>query len=255
MGGSRARWIRVGLIAGLLVLVLAGGLVIGWIVSNRIETGRWEVPDESDLIRVLHRDGAPSRVIFLDGRPATVLAGDDDAARLHSSIVMHAGTRPRNVPGWTGGAARWRRVVACVRALYAPFDVEVTDQAPATDDYLRVLVGGRPADIGVLDRHVSGLAPFDGGVIPHAIVFAFALQLGNDAQTVCETIGMETAHAYGLDHEYDCHDVMTYRPACGAKRFVDRAVPCGEQKPRPCEGGAATQSSYRTLLGVLGPHR
>lgn len=250
-----ARWIRLGLVAALLVIVVVLALVIGWIVSNRIETGRWEIPDTDDLVRVLHRGGAPSRIIFLDGRATKVEPGDDDAAKLHSSIVMHSGPRARSVPGWSGGAARWRRLVSCVQALYAPFDVEVTDREPSGNDYIRVLVGGRPADIGVESKLVSGLAPFNGEVIPRAIVFAFALQVGNDPQTVCETIGMETAHAYGLDHEYDCHDVMTYRPACGPKTFVDRAMPCGEAKPRACEGGAATQSSYGRLMKVLGPHR
>jgi hypothetical protein len=252
---ARARWVRLLIIVAAIAVVVIGGLALGWMITNRVETGRWELPDTEDLIRVVHRDGAPSRVIFLDGRATAVEPGDDDAARLRSSIVMHAGTATRHVPGWTGGADRWRRLVACVKALYAPFDVEVTDRQPAGDDYLRVLVGGRPGDAGIADRHVSGMAPFDGGVIPRAIVFAFAQQVGNDVQTTCETIGMETAHTYGLDHEYDCHDVMTYRPACGPKTFVDRAVPCGELRPRPCEGGAATQSSFRTLLKVLGPRR
>jgi len=252
---TSSRWLRIGLVAALFVVVLGGSLVVAWMVSNRINTGRWELPDTDDLVRVLHRNGRPSRVIFLDGRALTVEPGDDAAARLRSSIVASTGPRARKVRGWNGGASRWRRVRACVQALYAPFDVVVTDDVPTTDDYVRVMVGGRPGDIGVDNRRVSGLAPFNGEVIPRAVVFAFANQVGNDPQAVCETIGMEVAHVYGLDHEYDCHDVMTYRKACGPKRFVDREVPCGETKPRPCEGGAPTQSSYRRLLEVLGPHR
>ena len=38
----------------------------------------------------------------------------------------------------------------------------------------------------------------------------------------------------------------------GAKKFVDKAVRCGEKDVRPCAGGKATQNSYRHLVDVLG---
>jgi len=83
-------------------------------------------------------------------------------------------------------------------------------------------------------------------------VFGFSATSNNDVRSVCETIAMEVGHAYGLDHEYLCKDVMTYISGCGAKSFVDADAPCGEQKKRACEGGAKTQNSYRTLARVLG---
>jgi hypothetical protein len=248
------RWI-VGLAIAVAVIgVVIAGATLGWTLKHHAETGTWELPDTDDLVRVLRREGRPSRIIFLDGRALTLSAGDDDAPALRSSIVGHQGRATTTVPGWQGGAARWQAVVACVQALYAPFDVVVTDRVPTSDDYLRVVVGGRPGDIGA-SRRFTGLAPFNGGVIPRAVVFAFAATVDHDPQRVCEIIGMETAHAYGLDHERDCRDLMTYLPACGPKRFVDAAVPCGEDKRRPCEGGAATQNSFRQLRAVLGPAR
>jgi hypothetical protein len=96
------------------------------------------------------------------------------------------------------------------------------------------------------------MAPFNGGVIPRAVVFAFAAEVRHEVRATCETIAMEVAHAYGLDHEYLCKDVMTYLGGCGSKSFVDKAAPCGEKKRRPCHDGAATQNSYRRLLEVLG---
>ena len=36
-------------------------------------------------------------------------------------------------------------------------------------------------------------------------------------------------------------------------RFVDKDARCGEEKARPCAGGAETQNSHRRLLDVLGP--
>jgi hypothetical protein len=85
-------------------------------------------------------------------------------------------------------------------------------------------------------------------------VFAFSGATGNDVEQTCETIAMEVGHSYGLDHEYLCKDVMTYLRGCGAKRFVDETVPCGEAKKRACETGGTTQNSYRHLLDVLGAH-
>ena len=139
-----------------------------------------------------------------------------------------------------------------MKDLFSPFDVVVTDQQPTHRDYVLVVVGGRPSDIAMKSKHVGGLAPFNGQVIPRPVVFAFSAQLNHNVRAICETIGMEVAHAYGLDHGYLCKDVMTYLTGCGAKTFVDKDVPCGEKTKRTCEGGAPTQNSYQWLMRVLG---
>jgi len=89
-------------------------------------------------------------------------------------------------------------------------------------------------------------------VIPRPIVYAFSEQIENDVGETCEVIAHEVAHVYGADHEYLCQDVMTYLSGCGHKVFVDKDAPCGEKATRECEGGLATQNSYRRLLAVLG---
>ena len=114
------------------------------------------------------------------------------------------------------------------------------------------VVGGKPDAVGYQSRHVGGLAPFSGEVVHDAVVFAFADTLRNRKRAVCNTIAMEVAHAYGLDHAYDCSDVMTYLPDCGPKYFRDKDVACGERKPRMCPGGRETQNSYRTLKELVG---
>lgn len=249
---------RMWLIALVALATLVGGVVLGLFVVKRIETGKWEMLDAEDFVKVQQRiAGAPppqaSRVIYLARGPLTLAPGTDDAAAGKSSVVAAQGSATVKLPGWKGSAKGWTQLVTCVRGLFAPFDVEVTDKRPDDDDFLLVAVGGRPADIGMKNPRIGGLAPFNGDVIPRAVVFAFAQQLGNQVRPVCETIGMEVAHAYGLDHGYLCKDVMTYLKPCGAKSFVDKDIPCGEGKKRPCVGGAATQNSYRRLMAVLGP--
>ena len=251
MGRWRRRWVIVGALVG---AVAAGGVLLGMTVVNRIETGTWEVPDTEDFVRiVLPAAPVPARTIFLERRVVELSPGRDDAPARVSSVVLSAANRPVKLPGWKGGDAKWKKVVTCVKALFAPFDVEVTDVAPTYTNYALVVVGGVPADVGVANKRVGGLAPFSGGVIPTPIVFAFSGALHNDVQAVCETVGMEVAHAYGLDHAFECKDVMTYLTGCGPKKFVDKDLPCGETEARVCEGGKPAQNSVRHLLGVLGP--
>jgi hypothetical protein len=249
---------RIWMIALIALMTVIGGVILGLFVVKRIETGEWRMLDQGDFVKVRERlAGAPppqaSRIIYLARDPLTLAPGDDDAPAGKSSVVAAQGSATVKVPGWKGSAKGWTQLVSCVRTLFAPFDVVVTDKRPAGDDFVLVAVGGRPGDIGMKNPRIGGLAPFNGDVIPRAVVFAFAQQLGNKVQPICETIGMEVAHAYGLDHGYLCKDVMTYLKPCGPKSFVDKDIPCGEGKKRACAGGAPTQNSFRRLLAVLGP--
>ncbi len=240
------------------------GLVIACAVTfitllavQRYRSGGWKMPGGDDLVWVKKKiTGEPTdvpRVIYLHRGALTLTGGDDAAHRNRSSVVASAQRSRVTVPGFNGSNARWQAIVKCVRTLFSPFDIEVVEERPSGSDYMMVVVGGRARDIGIESRHVGGLAPFNGDVIPGAVVFAFSRSLGNRTRAVCETVGMEVAHAYGLDHGYLCKDVMTYKHGCGGKRFVDKSVRCGESKPRDCKGGGPEQNSYRHLLGLVGP--
>jgi hypothetical protein len=237
--------------------VLIASVVVAVAVSIRVESGEWRVPEKDDFVRIARRfDNKPSKVIYMERRSVELRPGDDYAAHGVSSVLSNAGNKPVRTRGFSGGDAKWKSVMTCVKKMFAPFDVEVTDHRPRDDQFMMVVVGGKPADIGVTDsHHVSGLAPFNGAVIPRAVVFAFAQTVNNEPRAVCETIAMEVAHAYGLDHEYLCKDVMTYLRGCGAKSFVNADAPCGEGKKRACEGGGKTQNSYRRLVEVLGARK
>lgn len=199
---------------------------------------------------VLGREPQPSKTIYLERRAISLTPGIDDAAAGISSVVK----RPVTTRGFTGSDRRWDQIVKCVAGQLAPFDVAVTDEKPAGDDYILAVVGGSVRDLEIAGERVGGLSPFSGDPIPRAVVFAFAGQLRNDPRKICETVAHEVGHAYGLDHAYRCSDVMSYL-YCGRKRLLDRDARCGEQARRPCRGGAKTQNSYRHLMRVLGPQR
>lgn len=253
--------------------VLALGAVVGVVVGKRLQTGTWSVPTGDDLVRIRPaQPDAPPRIIYLHRGAITLTGGEDDPAGRVSSVVASGGAhthdravaspvaareevRVAKLRGFRGSSKSWKKITRCVADLFAPFDVQVTDiEPPSAGSYVMAVVGGRPRDVGHA-RRVGGLAPFNGEVIPGAVVFAFADELGNRTRATCEVIAMEVAHAFGLDHAHACKDVMTYLQGCGAKAFRDLDVPCGESKPRTCHGGAAQQNSYRHLMRVLGPRR
>ncbi len=254
---------KLAIVVALVLAAAIAGIVLGMVMIKKLETGEWGLPDTADVERIMKvQPGATARVIYLARRPIELRPGHDDSARGISSVLASVRAKatkppvpadaPVKLPGWKGTDKGWQQVMACVRTLFAPFDVVITDAPPTIDNYVLVAVGGKPAELGVKDRRVGGLAPFNGRVIAKPVVFAFSAALGNDVRSVCETIGMEVAHAYGLDHGYSCHDIMTYLPRCGARTFTDKDVGCGETKLRNCEGGEPTQNSYRRLLQVLG---
>jgi hypothetical protein len=77
--------------------------------------------------------------------------------------------------------------------------------------------------------------------------------MGNNPEAIAIVVGQESAHAWGLDHEYKCDDPMTYLNWCGNVQFQDGDYPCGEYSERACSCGGATQNSYQHIMGIFGP--
>ncbi|MBI4510266.1 MAG: Ig-like domain-containing protein [Deltaproteobacteria bacterium] len=181
------------------------------------------------------------------------------------------------IPAWSYGNAAWNQVMSCARDMFSRFDLVITDQDPGSSVvHLEAVVGGGPGALNMpcsSNGCVGGVAPqmytwgSDGQpqceVVEEAIAFIFPEAFGGDVQSTCETIAQEVAHAFTLDHEYDCHDPMTYlewdpatNRSCGPKTFQDKDVQCGEYQPRSrCRCGGATQNSVKVLYEVLGPAR
>jgi hypothetical protein len=238
------------------IVVVAVLAVAALAASVRVRHGKWSVPQEADLT-IFVRDTReafvppPSRVIYLERAEITVLGGSDDAAASESSLLP-AGKRV-TVPRYAVSNATWKRLVTCVESKFAAFDVVVTDTLPKGQDYLLVKVGGTPADIGIQGRELGGIAPYNGRAIPNSIVFVFDQKGQFRTKNNCETAAHEIGHVYGLDHSFQCGDVMTYKQGCGKKVFKDQLMPCGEDKQRDCRGAQPTQNSWGQLLAVLGP--
>lgn len=241
----------------LLHAVIWCGLgVVGTLaVTKRFSRSPVELSESDDLVRwadVLRDRQVPPRVIYLQSGPIVLTPGVDASHENRSSVLLANKVTEAKLPGFSGSPEAWQAITRCVKAQFAPFAIEVTDERPTDPGYVMAIVGGHPHDLG-MERKSGGLAPFSGGVIEDPVVFAFASRLGNAPRAVCETITKEVAHAFGLDHGYLCADVMSYLSGCGGKAFVDEDVPCGERHPRTCINGRSTQNSYQMLLSILGP--
>jgi hypothetical protein len=204
-----------------------------------------------------------SHVLFLNRciGGCIITTGGSNAANHMSSIPTGAG--PFTVTAYAWGDAEWAQVLQCMKEVYSPYDVTVTDVRPTSGTYDEELIAGNPTDIG-LTNDILGIAPLTNDCSPldNVISFTFA---NHHAQTdrvlnVCWTAAQEAAHMYGLDHEYQfvdqtsaCDDPMTYRNDCGGEKFFrNKTAQCGENTVRSCHCGA-TQNSHKKLLDVFGP--
>src|SRR5438067_1450961 len=69
---------------------------------------------------------AQSRTIFLNRHGATLRPGNNDSRLQTSSIV----TKQTAIRGWSAADAEWAATVACMRQIWAPFAVTVTETDP-----------------------------------------------------------------------------------------------------------------------------
>ena len=196
---------------------------------------------------------AQSRTIYLNRDGVILMPGDNDSRADRSSVV----TSPTLITPWDIDDDTWDDTVACMKNMYARFDVTVTDVDPGSTPQIEAVFGGHPNDVGLPDN-VAGVSPFttDCSTIENSIVFTFTDVLPDDAQLMCEVMAQEIAHSYGLDHEMLASDPMTYLDYNGDRTFKDQMAPCGEFGNRMCgiEGSVCRerQNSVQLLEQRLG---
>lgn len=216
--------------------------------------------------------GPISHVIYLNrcSGGCSVTQSDHNDARNHLSTMVKPGTSVltefANTAGQVGSAAdaEWGQVVQCLREVYSPFDVALTDQQPpANQAYTELMIAGQPTDLG-FSPQILGVAPvhIDCNAYDNAIAFAFANHQSaiNRVLGICWTAAQESAHNFGLDHEFQfsdgqsaCNDPMTYRTDCGGQKFFrNKSALCGETMARPCLC-PGNQNSHQKLVSLFGP--
>ena len=194
-------------------------------------------------------DNDVSKILYLNPcRGGCVFEPGQNDARLNTSTIV-AGTSL--VSEFRHSDETWQAVVQCVSEIYAPYDVEVTDQDPGQVFHHEAVVAGDYQEIGY-ETPIGGVAPSQCFPANNVISFTFANGYPPSPQTICAVIAQESAHSYGLEHAFDCSDPMTYLSACGRQFFRDKVAECGEFEPRNCQCGGSAQNSHRWLKMVLG---
>lgn len=211
-----------------------------------LPTYEWVDPDLADIaVEPLSHN---SNIIFLNRCQGgcTISPGYNDSRTNRSSAVNRTST----ISEWRHGDAAWDRLVECVQAMYDPYDLVITDVDPGQAPHFESIVAGLPGEIGQ-SQSVGGISPFSCGGINNAINFTFANRYST-VQDICETVAQESAHSFGLEHEFLCEDPMTYLSDCGKKWFHNVSSSCGEFSSRNCQC-RQNQNSHQILVGHFGP--
>ena len=205
--------------------------------------------------------------------------GQDDPST-DTSIIVNAPTLLAEHAWKTG---EWEAMVQCVKDVYSPYNVKVTDVRPVGQQYNEVIVAGGYNALG--QQASCGLASAIGGIgctpLLGVVAFAFVEDgcyqqqangdpdlMGAGSWGMCAVAAQETAHDLGLDHAFGkfdsgqstCNDPMTYQYDCGGEKFFrNDFAPCNgnDGKVKAGCGGAdecgAKQNSHEKLLAAVGP--
>ncbi len=180
----------------------------------------------------------------------TVSPGADNSLTNRSSIP----NSPVTLDAWSWGDQHWNDLVACVKETFLPFQIDVVTTDPGTADHFEVMVGGRSTQLDP-QLDAGGVAPFIGcgATRKNAISFVFAGQTSG-LDYLCAAVAQEACHIWGLDHELNAKDPMTYLDIGSSKRFQLADAPCGEElaSPRRCRCGDQTQNSFQYMKDTFG---
>jgi len=210
-----------------------------------------------------------SHKIYLNrcaGAGCTVAQGatNSTTAPVHSSLG-HGVLSP-----FSRGDKTWNTVVSCMKDVYAPFNVEITETDPGAEPHFEIMIGGMPQQIG-LGANLGGVSPFSCmPYIPNSVVFVFDVW-GDDPEEICATAAQEIAHSFALDHAIEPSDPMTYFPYKGRRRYMNAQLQCGSDcdsnhrsplgvsctgadfQSHPCAcGGAQTQNDVQVISTLFG---
>ncbi|HEU0037243.1 MAG TPA: Ig-like domain-containing protein [Kofleriaceae bacterium] len=190
----------------------------------------------------------------------TITRGSYDDAANHISTIPTTGPTIQLAP-FVWPDATWNALVHCVREVYSPYALDVTDvQPPDGVAYNEAVVAGTNRQLGY--DGAAGVSPMTSDCSPYANVMSFVfpnVAIDGDVLWLCWAVAHETGHAFGLDHTWSfldgrsaCTDPMSYRTDCRVQRFFrsEREL-CGESMARPCACGE-TQSAHGRLLSLLG---
>ena len=180
----------------------------------------------------------------------TVYPGTDNSMTNRSSIPVSTVV----LPAYPHGTESWNKLVQCVKDTFAPFTIEVVTTDPGSTPHFEVMVGGASTTLNP-DLVAGGVAPFISCGAQDNNIISFVFPEGtSDLNFLCGAVVQEAAHVWGLDHELDAKDPLTYLDLGSLKRFQNSDAQCGESRgsPRACYCGGSTQNTFRYMNQTFG---
>jgi hypothetical protein len=263
-GGTAARIVVVaaGLAAGLARPAPAAADALA---PRPYPTMRWEAVDLANATSQVN-----SHTIYVNrcaGAGCLVAQGTTNSTTdpVHSSLG-HGMLSP-----FSRGDASWDTIVACMREVYAPFNVQITEVDPGAQPHFEIMFGGTPQQLG-LGADIGGVSPFScAPYIPNSVVFVFDVW-GDDPEELCATAAQEVAHSFSVDHATEPSDPMTYFSYKGRRHYVSAQIQCGSDCDRnhrsplgatcagpdlqwhacACGNGAQTQNDVQMISALFG---
>lgn len=200
-----------------------------------------------------------SHTLYLnDCKPngCTVSVGSDDSRTNRSSIPVSTVT----LNAYGHSTAHWNSLVQCVKDTFAPFDINVVTTDPGSGvNHFEVMIGGSDTQLRP-GLSAGGVAPYVScnAVRNNGLSFVFPETTSN-LNYLCGAVVQEATHIWGLDHELNAKDPMTYLDLGSLKRFQNDNAKCGEDTARSCRcgamnaaGTATTQNSFRYMTSTFG---
>ncbi|MDQ3370938.1 MAG: hypothetical protein M3680_36430, partial [Myxococcota bacterium] len=195
-----------------------------------------------------------SRKLYLnDCKPngCAVFPGADNSLTNRSSIAES------NVvlSAYHHGDEHWGKLVQCVKDTFAPFDVEILTTDPGSSvSHFEVMIGGSDSQLHP-ELQAGGVAPFISCNAQRNNIISFVFpQTTDDLEYLCGAVVQEAAHVWGLDHELNAADPLTYLELGSLKRFQNDDALCGEElgAARRCFCGGTTQNTFRYMINTFG---
>jgi hypothetical protein len=238
-----------------VIAALTTGLVSLAHAERPRATYRWTDPTRMGASWQQPEAATVSHTIFLNRcvGGCTLHPGNNNSTTDTSSIPN--GTA--QISEYMGTDAQWNQIVSCVKATYAPFNVQIVTTRPTSGNYHMAIVAGYASEVGE-QQGVLGVSPFTCDYIPNSISFSFANEEPTNIDDICWTVSQETAHSWGLDHKFDNRDPMTYlETGPSVKSFQNSAGSCGEYQARQCtcsyQGtGMSAMNSYALIMATFG---
>jgi hypothetical protein len=199
-----------------------------------------------------------AHTIFLQFDGADVSPANQGDARTGESELVRTRSRVPPFDQTQLGADARQTIAQTMATLYASFNLRIVTERPTdTEDYVMVIIGGQPTDIGA-PAASRGYAPLDcSDDNAHDIVFVFSDALAEDfagdahaiLMSVAVVASQEAAHSFGLVHTDNSADVMYpyVEYPSGAQHFAS-----GKVLGLDC-GRSSYQDSAALLMQIVGP--